>query len=94
MDTTLGSQEPPSTIQNATKKQTSLVTFGDSNTDSGNTYRFTNNTWPADPGYHEGRFTNGPLWTEIVAKRNVMELDDYAIGGGKSYKNIDCAVNL
>ncbi|CEH14727.1 lipolytic protein g-d-s-l family [Ceraceosorus bombacis] len=40
---------------------TQLVNFGDSLTDNGNgSYLLTNKTWPADPAYFNGRFSNGP----------------------------------
>jgi hypothetical protein len=47
----------------------------------GNTYRFTNGTWPADPAYFEGRFSNGPAWVENLASTLSLELHDFAIGG-------------
>jgi hypothetical protein len=43
-----------------------------------NTYRF---TWPADPAYFEGRFSNGPAWVENLASTLSLELRDFAISG-------------
>lgn len=47
---------------------THLVNFGDSLSDNGNgSYTLTNHTWPADPAYDRGRFSNGPVWVEYLA---------------------------
>ena len=47
-----------------------LVIFGDSLSDTGNvlslTQAFTSNPFPVFPGA-EGRFSNGPVWTELLA---------------------------
>lgn len=58
---------------------TSLLFFGDSLSDTGNVYQTTSlfNTvtlglipvLPESPPYYNGRFSNGPLWTEQVAQR-------------------------
>ncbi|KAK0557112.1 hypothetical protein OC846_000759 [Tilletia horrida] len=45
-----------------------VVVVGDSLSDNGNVYRFTNHTWPADPAYYKGRFSNGPVWVEYLAR--------------------------
>ena len=54
-----------------------IVSFGDSNTDTGNVYNLTGNRWPSVPPYYKGRFSNGPLWIE---KLGVPELMNYAYG--------------
>lgn len=41
-----------------------VVTFGDSLSDNGNLYAATGNTSPTSPPYYQGRFSNGPVWTE------------------------------
>ncbi|KAJ6536837.1 SGNH hydrolase-type esterase domain-containing protein [Mycena capillaripes] len=62
-----------------------LVVFGDSFSDNGNgAYRITNHTWPADPAYYGGRFSNGPVWVEAVASKLHLSLTDYAVGGATS----------
>ncbi|KAF7343174.1 Carbohydrate esterase family 16 protein [Mycena venus] len=62
-----------------------LVVFGDSFSDNGNgAYRITNHTWPADPAYYGGRFSNGPVWVEDVASKLHLSLTDYAVGGATS----------
>ena len=44
-----------------------VVFFGDSLTDTGNLYASSGNTLPASPPYFNGRFSNGPLWSETLA---------------------------
>jgi phospholipase/lecithinase/hemolysin len=55
-----------------------IVSFGDSNTDTGNVYNLTNHTWPIVPPYFQGRFSNGPVWIE---KLGVSYIENYAYGG-------------
>ena len=43
-----------------------LITFGDSLSDNGNLYAATGNTSPTSPPYYLGRFSNGPVWTELL----------------------------
>ncbi|KAI9664489.1 MAG: hypothetical protein M1821_005935 [Bathelium mastoideum] len=44
-------------------------------------YKITNGTWPADPAYYDGRFSNGPVWVENVASNLSIPLYDRAVGG-------------
>jgi phospholipase/lecithinase/hemolysin len=53
-----------------------IVSFGDSNTDTGNVFNLTNHQWPLPP-YYEGRFTNGLVWIEKLGMPNLM---NYAYG--------------
>ncbi|MEH2351543.1 MAG: SGNH/GDSL hydrolase family protein [Nostoc sp.] len=43
-----------------------LFVFGDSLSDTRNTYNATGKTFPQSPPYFEGRFSNGPLWVEYL----------------------------
>ncbi|KIM90034.1 carbohydrate esterase family 16 protein [Piloderma croceum F 1598] len=61
-----------------------IIVFGDSFADNGNAYRFDNETWPADPHYYHGRFSNGPVWVEDLAGILGVKLHDYAVGGATS----------
>ncbi|CAF2370157.1 unnamed protein product [Rotaria sp. Silwood2] len=54
-----------------------IVTFGDSNTDTGNVYNLTGHLWPLVPPYYQGRFTNGPVWIENI---DVSNIANYAYG--------------
>lgn len=51
-------------------------------TEGNGAYRITNHTWPADPAYYGGSFSNGPVWVEDVASKLHLSLTDYAVGGG------------
>ncbi|KAF5346606.1 hypothetical protein D9758_013469 [Tetrapyrgos nigripes] len=58
------------------------LAFGDSFTDNGGgAWVISNHTWPAHPGYDQGRFSNGPVWVEYVAGNLSVPLYDYAVGG-------------
>ena len=63
-----------------------VVVFGDSLSDRGNLYEFMNHQLPMSPPYFEGRFTNGPVWVELLLQKlypndyNAHFLD-YAYGG-------------
>jgi len=55
-----------------------IVSFGDSNTDTGNVYNLTYHTWPIVPPYFRGRFSNGLVWIENLGVSNIK---NYAYGG-------------
>ncbi|CAG8552006.1 2591_t:CDS:2, partial [Ambispora leptoticha] len=57
-----------------------IVVFGDSYSDTGNVYKLSDGEWPP-PHLHKGRFSDGPVWSEYVAKDLNLELVDYAHGG-------------
>lgn len=48
-----------------------LVSFGDSNSDTGNVFRMTNGSWPPSPPYFRGRLSDGILWSERLNMSNV-----------------------
>ena len=50
---------------------TSFWTIGDSLSDPGNLYAATGGAQPQSPPYYEGRFSNGPVWAETVAKQPI-----------------------
>ncbi|KTD23193.1 GDSL family lysophospholipase PlaA [Legionella londiniensis] len=63
-----------------------LVVFGDSLSDNGNLYEYMKRQLPVSPPYYSGRFSNGPVWIELVAKNYYpndtgSHLQDYAFGG-------------
>jgi phospholipase/lecithinase/hemolysin len=63
-----------------------LIVFGDSYSDNGNTYRSSHSTYPFSPAYWEGRFSNGPVWVEYLARHfgldpyKFTQLSDFAYG--------------
>lgn len=63
-----------------------FVVFGDSLSDNGNLYEYMKHQLPLSPPYYEGRFTNGPVWVELLTKfyfpnDSKQRLLDYAFGG-------------
>ena len=79
-----------------------FVTVGDSLSDPGNLYRATSSdpsvaTQPSDPPYPDGRFTNGPVWAEIVG--DMFEQADkpvvnVAYGGARVVTNGDIVPDM
>ena len=71
-----------------------LVVFGDSLSDNGNLYEYMKHQLPVSPPYFEGRFTNGPVWVELLMKYyyptdSNAHLLDYAFGGAGVLENDD-----
>lgn len=62
-----------------------IVFFGDSLSDNGNLFFFDLGFLPKSPPYFDGRFSNGYVWSEHVAKhfydKNFTSSVNYAIGG-------------
>lgn len=44
-----------------------LIILGDSLSDTGNAYALTSGAIPQSPPYYQGRFSNGPVWVELLA---------------------------
>ncbi|WP_396593868.1 SGNH/GDSL hydrolase family protein [Brevundimonas sp. R86498] len=67
-----------------------LVVFGDSLSDNGNLYLASGRTVPSSPPYFQGRFSNGPVFTELLgftaANFNgpVTGSINYAYGGSRT----------
>ncbi|MFP5296329.1 MAG: SGNH/GDSL hydrolase family protein, partial [Alphaproteobacteria bacterium] len=69
-----------------------LVVFGDSLSDNGNLYLATGGTTPLSPPYFQGRFSNGPVFTELLgfnagryaAGAPVTGSINYAFGGART----------
>ncbi|KAF9995538.1 hypothetical protein BGZ80_009023 [Entomortierella chlamydospora] len=58
-----------------------MIVFGDSFSDTGNVFQLTNQTWPRLTFYPDGRFSNGPVWTDYVTMDQQLNLTNYAFGG-------------
>ncbi|CAF0977510.1 unnamed protein product [Adineta ricciae] len=70
---------------------TTLVTFGDSLTDTGNGYRITHNTWPPVPPFSiNGSYSDGLMWNQILADEflNRATLQDFAYGCATTDSNL------
>jgi outer membrane lipase/esterase len=73
-----------------------LVVFGDSLSDNGNLYRASFNTQPTSPPYYLGRFSNGPVFTELLgfnagvsaAGAPVTGSINYAYGGSRTDNSV------
>ncbi len=64
-----------------------LVVFGDSLSDDGNIYALSGDRFPPSPPYFWGRFSDGPVWAELV--RDELNLSgnsyvNYAYGGART----------
>lgn len=61
-----------------------LYVFGDSLSDVGNVYNATNGAYPPSPPYFKGRYSNGEVWAEQLAKRlnlSQNQVKNFAWGG-------------
>lgn len=63
-----------------------VVVFGDSLSDNGNLYEYMDHQLPMSPPYYAGRFTNGPVWIELLMDKlyplnGQAHLMNYAFGG-------------
>jgi len=62
-----------------------IVYFGDSLSDNGNLYKLLLHFLPKSPPYFNGRFSNGPTWSEHVSKyyydKYSVGTSNYAVGG-------------
>lgn len=61
-----------------------IVVFGDSLSDTGNFFLATGGV-VAGPPYFEGRFSNGPVWVEVLAERLGLSAPSPSLGGGSNY---------
>lgn len=71
----------------------SIVVFGDGLSDAGRWGKLTSGAYPPSPPFYEGRWTNGPVWIEIVAQKYNLTPEpenNFALGGATSgYYNIN-----
>ena len=62
-----------------------VVVFGDSLSDSGNVFVATEavlaEAIPVSPPYFQGRFSNGPVWVDILAEKLGLQLRPFLQGG-------------
>ena len=61
-----------------------VIVFGDSLSDTGNTYLATGRTFPPPP-YFDGRFTDGWIWVEYLADDIDAQLPDPSLGSGNNF---------
>ncbi len=66
-----------------------IYVFGDSLSDVGNMYRATNRTYPPNPPYFQGRYSNGQVWVEYLASKlslDAKQSANFAFGGAMTGK--------
>ncbi|KAI1794394.1 hypothetical protein LXA43DRAFT_138206 [Ganoderma leucocontextum] len=72
----------PNFARETNTSYSAIIAFGDSFSDNGSgAWALSNQTWPANPNYFAGRFSNGPVWIEYVAGNLSVPLLDFAVGG-------------
>lgn len=79
---TLGLAQPA-----AAQQFSNMIVFGDSLSDSGRLFALTGGTQPPSPPYFNGRFSNGPVWVELLAPKlgfSFSAATDFAVGGAES----------
>lgn len=76
-----------------------IVVFGDSLSDNGNLYAYMKQQLPLSPPYYEGRFSNGPVWVELLttgyySNDASTHLENYAYGGAGVTDDEDALFSL
>ncbi len=66
-------QQPP--------RANKLIVFGDSLSDTQNMFNASQWTLPNGSTWHAGRFSNGPVWVEYLARALGLPMYNWAIGG-------------
>lgn len=70
-----------------------LVVFGDSLSDQGKAYDKFYNTIPVSPPYWKGRFSNGPIWIDILAEKYAIVNEAEASSTAVDYTQFSDAPN-
>jgi phospholipase/lecithinase/hemolysin len=65
---------------NARAGYSEIVAFGDSLSDTGNTYLAAGT--PTSPPYYQGHYSNGPIWLEYLANKLGVALPTPSLAGG------------
>lgn len=76
-----------SNINSQKSSYSTIIAFGDSLTDNGNTYKKSLDVLPNDNTWYKGRFSNYKVWVEYLcqySKDKNCKLLDYAYGGAYS----------
>ena len=79
-----GNDTTPATPAAGTPYST-IYSFGDSLSDTGNDYKVSLGHVPVSPPYDGGRFTNGPVWVEDLATSMGMPAPKPSLGGGNDF---------
>ena len=71
----------------------SLYVLGDSLSDDGNLFAATEGATPQSPPYFEGRFSNGPVFTDYLAE-GFASTENFAFGGAQAVPDGDAIPDL
>ena len=71
-----------------------VVVFGDSLSDNGNVFALSGGAYPASSHAYEGRWSNGPVWIEYLARYFSAGLMDLAQGGATTGDETSIPVGL
>ena len=71
----------------------SLYVLGDSLSDDGNLFAVTGGAVPESPPYFEGRFSDGPVFTDYLAE-GFAETENFAFGGARAVPDDDLIPDL
>lgn len=77
----------PAAALDYTADYTSFWVLGDSLSDTGNLYAATGGATPASPPYFQGRFSDGPVWSDGVAQDFLdagKPTENFAYGGARA----------
>ncbi|KAJ3187193.1 hypothetical protein HDU85_007231 [Gaertneriomyces sp. JEL0708] len=77
-----------SAVSAAPATRGTLLSFGDSLSDNGNTYKGTGGIDPPSPLYWKGRYSNGPTFVEHLAGNLSLALNCKAVGGSGVDSNL------
>ncbi len=69
---------------NADAPYSQIVVFGDSLSDTGNVFLATGGA-EVGPPYYRGRFSNGPVWVEVLAQELGLPVPRASLAGGTNY---------
>ena len=67
MSASFADSSSSSSAPNPSWQPNSMIVFGDGYSDNGNAYRANHSHFPESPPYWHGRYSNGPVWAEILA---------------------------
>ena len=62
-----------------------IYAFGDSTLDTGNNFAGLGGMFPPSPPYHRGRYSDGELWHEILARELGLSLPTPSLTGGNNF---------
>ena len=83
-----------SSVSFAATPFSNVVVFGDSLSDNGNVFALSGGAYPASSHAYNGRWSNGPVWIEYLAKYFSAGLTDFAQGGATTGDETTVPVGL